>query len=293
MVSHSIKDFTVIDDDFAIENDWHCLKGKYTSEQSEVYDMNVKKMTNPKYVIDIWYKLIGATKMFRDGEQTTSLFSYDNSSSEYNGITDINNLNKKVGGYPEHIFNTLVWADDLSYIIDYGDTIPRIIDIGTEKEIDDAHSYLKLPSKEELGYNSRIPLGLDFRNSVKYADDEEKEGWRYEYGKYRSYNSISRYTFEDSSTINLGTIFDQEKSAPFLGTNCVTVDKPIYTISIGEDNILTYTLDETKLGLPFNVDNKKYFVPRLFTGYITTEFMYNPQAALYICLGVHPISDDE
>jgi hypothetical protein len=290
-ISHVVTDFTVIDGTFAIENDWHCLKGKYTSEQSEVYDQNAKCMSNPKYVIDIWYKAIGSTAVFQGTSTYTSIF------------IDDTKIVSQLFGNLESLFKT-IGIGRLIFPI-HNIMAPNLImykgiDIGTEKEIDDAHSYLKLPSKEELGYNSKVPLGF---NTNKYL----KKNSNSSYSISRSYNKYytrpdsdtnwgvtSAYFSDTSNVVDSGGSDGYKTSgAKFLGSsNFLGGAFNTDSITIKNKKLFAYKVDNSDLGFPFNT-SVATFIPRLFNGYIMIPELTNVGVAAYICLGVHPISDDE
>ena len=260
--------FNNLSDNFAIENLWHKLPGAYTKDQVFLYDANGKKMDNPKYVIDIFYKLI-LPSTYEDN-QDTNLVMYTDEDVTVSG------------GYRSRASTLSKLCNDIVGIPCMYDTYkqPHCIITGSSPT-----NYLELPSSSELGFDSNLPLGtdiVDLNNNSNYT-------WGYYNNTYfkniSSTNTMNYYLNLSSGVKN-------------------TINTALLTSINYSNGLVHYGINPSQAtcGLPFtyNNNNVKALMPSLFTGYIMQTSFLNKYTnttppdktltgALYICLGVSKI----
>lgn len=256
---------------FAIENLWHKLPGVYTEDQSFLYDANNKLMDNPKYVIDIYYKLILPSSY--DSNEDTDLVMYTtkpvNSSGSYDyRCSTLDKLKNVVGGVPTMYDN-------------YNQ--PHCIITGTSPT-----GYLALPEASTLGYNSKAPAGTDLINlsgsDIWSAIDASSSS------SGNVFNSVGATSGNQCSFLNLTKRVTETSSSMLTSINY-------------NDGLVYYGINPSKAttGFPFKAHSSyKPLMPSLFTGYILQNGFLNiylrsdaPNksltGALYICLGISKI----
>ena len=265
---HSALGFNNLSDNFAIENLWHKLPGAYTNNQEILYDANGKKMDNPKYVINIFYKLILPSTY--EANEDTNLVMYttdavNTSGSYYSRASTLSKLCNDIVGIP--------------CMYDYYNQ-PHCIITGTSPT-----NYLALPSSSELEFNSNLPAGTDIVDlgaSSSYI-------WGY---SNASYFKLTANLSDTSHYLNLSN-----------GVTS-TINKALLTSINYSNGLVHYGINPSQAtcGLPFkyNDSHVKALMPSLFTGYIMQTSFLNTYlrnttpdktltGALYICLGVSAI----
>lgn len=260
--------FNNLSDNFAIENLWHKLPGAYTTEQVNLYDANGKLMDNPKYVINIFYKLIlPATYESNEDTNLVMYTSNDVTTSGYScsRASTLSKLCNDIVGVP-------CMYDKYNQ--------PHCIITGSSPT-----NHLALPSNSELGFDSNLPVGTDI---VELAGNSSYT-WGYSNSSYFSNNANSS---DSSHYLNLSSGI----------TN--TINKALLTSVNYSNGLVHYGINTSQAtcGLPFKYSdsNVKALMPSLFTGYImqtsflnTYEMNTSPDktltGALYICLGVSAI----
>ena len=258
--------FNNLSDNFAIENLWHKLPGAYTNDQEILYDANGKKMDNPKYVIDIFYKLI-LPSTYEDNEDTNLVMYTDNDvMSKYRAST-LSKLCKDIVGIP-------CMYDKYNQ--------PHCIITGSSPT-----NYLELPSSSELGFDSNLPVGTDI------VDLSDKSDYIWGYNNH-SYFRNTAGKYNSSHYLNLSDGVDVQS----------TVNTALLTSINYSNGLVHYGINPSQAtcGLPFKGNNNqlKALMPSLFTGYIMQTPFLKPYisnsspdktltGALYICLGVSKI----
>ena len=264
---HSALGFNNLSDNFAIENLWHKLPGAYTDNQVNLYDANGKEMDNPKYVINIFYKLILPSTY--EANEDTNLVMYttdavNTSGSHYSRASTLSKLCNDIVGIP-------CMYDRYNQ--------PHCIITGPSPT-----NYLALPSSSELGFDSNLPVGTDIidLSSSSYT-------WGY---------SNSRY-FTDTASVDYASHYLNLSN----GVKS-TINTALLTSINYSNGLVHYGINPSQAacGLPFKYNdyNVKALMPSLFTGYImqtsflnTYENNSSPDktltGALYICLGVSAI----
>jgi hypothetical protein len=260
--------FNNLSGNFAIENLWHKLPGAYTTDQVNLYDANGKKMDNPKYVINIFYKLILPSTY--EANEDTNLVMYTTdavtaSGSYYSRASTLSKLCNDIVGIP-------CMYDRYNQ--------PHCIITGSSPT-----NYLALPSSSELGFDSNLPVGtdiVDLANNSSYT-------WGY------SNSSYFRNTANTSDTSHYLNLSKGVAS---------TINTALLTSVNYSNGLVHYGINPSQAtcGLPFKYSDKnvKALMPSLFTGYIMqTSFLNTYQrnttpdktltGALYICLGVSKI----
>ena len=263
--------FNNLSNNFSIENLWHKLPGTYTTDQVNLYDANGKLMDNPKYVIDIYYKLI-IPSTYEANEDTNLVMYTDDyvksSGSTYYRVSTLRKLCNEIVGIP--------CMHDR-----HGE--PHCIITGTSPT-----NYLALPDSSTLGFNSNLPLGTDI-----VALNDSNYTWGYNNSNYfRNTASTDSYTNDYAHYLNLSSgIRDRVNNALLTSVNY-------------SNGLVHYGINPSQAtcGLPFTYRDKDVhaLMPSLFTGYIMQTSFYNlyPRGgspdktltgALYICLGVSAI----
>ena len=263
---HSALGFNNLSDNFAIENLWHKLPGAYTDNQEILYDANGKKMDNPKYVINIFYKLILPSTY--EANEDTNLVMYTTDSvlsGYYSRASTLSKLCNDIVGVP-------CMYDRYKQ--------PHCIITGTSPT-----NYLELPSNSELGFDSNLPVGTDIVDLVGNGSYT----WGYSNHSY----------FMNTATPSAGSYYLNLSSDV-----TSTINKALLTSVNYSNGLVHYGINPSQAtcGLPFKYSDSSYkaLMPSLFTGYIMqTSFLNSYQrntspdktltGALYICLGVSKI----
>lgn len=260
--------FNNLSNNFAIENLWHKLPGVYTDDQVNLYDANGKLMSNPKYVINIFYKLIIPSTY--ESNQDTNLVMYTtdavtSSGSYYSRASTLSKLCNDIVGIP-------CMYDKYNQ--------PHCIITGSSPT-----NYLSLPSSSELGFDSNLPAGTDIVDLAGYSNYT----WGYNNSDYFKSTADANDT---SHYLNLSSGVTK------------TINKALLTSVNYSDGLVHYGINPSQAtcGLPFKYRDEyvKALMPNLFTGYImqtsflnTYERNTSPDktltGALYICLGVSKI----
>lgn len=260
--------FNNLSDNFAIENLWHKLPGTYTTEQVNLYDANGKKMSNPKYVINIFYKLILPATYESNEDTNLVMYTTDavtSSGSYYSRASTLSKLCNDIVGVP-------CMYDKYKQ--------PHCIITGTSPT-----NYLELPSNSELGFDSNLPAGTDI---VDIAGNSSYT-WVYNNSSYfknaANANDTSHYLNLSNGVTN-------------------TINNALLTSVNYSEGLVHYGINPSQAtcGLPFkyNDSSVKALMPSLFTGYIMQTSFLNTYlrdttpdktltGALYICLGVSKI----
>lgn len=260
--------FNNLSDNFAIENLWHKLPGAYTDNQVILYDANGKKMDNPKYVINIFYKLILPATYESNEDTNLVMYTTDvvTASGSYNyRASTLSKLCKDIVGIP-------CMYDRYNQ--------PHCIITGSSPT-----NYLALPSNSELGFDSNLPVGTD----IVDLDGTSSYTWGYS-NSYYFRNTANAY--DTSHYLNLS---NGVKS---------TINTALLTSVNYSNGLVHYGINPSQAtcGLPFkyNDSSVKALMPSLFTGYIMQTSFLNTYlnnsspdktltGALYICLGVSKI----
>ena len=260
--------FNNLSDNFSIENLWHKLPGTYTKDQVNLYDANGKLMDNPKYVIDIYYKLI-IPSTYEANEDTNLVMYTDDDVSVVGGsyyrVSTLRKLCKEIVGVP--------CMNDI-----YGE--PHCIITGTSPT-----NYLALPDSSTLGFNSNLPLGTDIVDL----------------------NNNSDYTWGCNNSNYFRNTASKDDYAHYLNLSSGiedTINTALLTSVNYSNGLVHYGINPSQAtcGLPFTYRNEYVYalMPSLFTGYIMQTSFYNIYSrgnspkktltgALYICLGVSAI----
>lgn len=260
--------FNNLSDNFAIENLWHKLPGVYTADQVNLYDANGKLMSNPKYVINIFYKLILPSTY--ESNQDTNLVMYTtdavtSSGSYYSRASTLSKLCNDIVGVP-------CMYDNYKQ--------PHCIITGTSPT-----NYLALPSNSELGFDSNLPAGTD----INELASNSSYTWGY---SNNSYFMNTAYSNDSAHYLNLSSGVTE------------AINTALLTSVNYSNGLVHYGINPSQAtcGLPFtyNDSNIKALMPSLFTGYIMQTSFRNTYlrdttpdktltGALYICLGVSKI----
>lgn len=260
--------FNNLSDNFAIENLWHKLPGAYTKDQDFLYDANGKKMDNPKYVIDIFYKLI-LPSTYEDNEDTNLvMYTTDpviSRGSSRSIASTLSKLCNDIAGIP-------CMYDKYNQ--------PHCVITGTSPT-----NYLELPSSSELGFDSNLPVGTDIFDITNNSST-----WGY---SNNFYFRNTKNDVDNAHYLNLSSGV----------TN--TINNALLTSVNYSNGLVHYGINPSQAtcGLPFkhNSNNIKTLMPSLFTGYIMQTSFLNTYdvnnsspnktltGALYICLGVSKI----
>lgn len=262
---------------FAIENLWHKLPGIYTAEQSFLYDANGKLMNDPKYVIDIYYKLILPSSYESNKDEdlvmfTTKAVTYSGSYSYRDSTLD--KLKDVINGVPTMYDN-------------YNQ--PHCIITGTSPK-----GYLALPEASTLGYDSKAPVGTDLVNLTATNDtiwsttsDDYYSDYR---NTFRATGAGGNYSLSNATFLN--------------SSRQTTENSSLMLTSVNYSNgLVHYGINTSKeiIGVPFKAHSYyKPLMPSLFTGYILQNNFLNRYlndatpnkaltGALYICLGISKI----
>lgn len=260
--------FNNLSDNFAIENLWHKLPGVYTTEQINLYDANGKLMDNPKYVINIFYKLILPSTYEANEDTNLVMYTTDDvtsAGSYYSRASTLSKLCNDIVGVP-------CMYDKYNQ--------PHCVITGSSPT-----NYLELPSSSELGLDSNLPVGtdiVDLANNSSYT-------WGYSNSNY--FRNTTN-TSDTSHYLNLSSGV----------TN--TINNALLTSVNYSNGLVHYGINPSQAtcGLPFKYSDKniKALMPSLFTGYIMQTSFLNTYlrnttpdktltGALYICLGVSAI----
>ena len=259
--------FNNLSDNFAIENLWHKLPGAYTDNQVILYDANGKKMDNPKYVINIFYKLILPSTY--EANEDTNLVMYTS-----NPVT-------ASGSYDSRASTLSKLCNDIVGIPCMYDKYnqPHCIITGSSPT-----NYLELPSSSELGFDSNLPAGTDI---IELSNSSYTWGY-----SNASYFKNTANASDASHYLNLSS-----------GVTS-TINTALLTSVNYSNGLVHYGINPSQAtcGLPFSYkdSNVKALMPSLFTGYIMQTSFRNTYlntsspdktltGALYICLGVSAI----
>ena len=260
--------FNNLSDNFAIEGLWHKLPGAYTTDQVNLYDANGKLMDNPKYVINIFYKLI-LPATYESNEDTNLVMYTSNdvisSGSYYSRASTLSKLCNDIVGIP-------CMYDKYNQ--------PHCIITGSSPT-----NYLALPSNSELGFDSNLPAGTDIVELAKSGS----------------------YTWGFNNALYFKDTANADKTSRYLNLSSgvtSTINNALLTSINYSNGLVHYGINPSQAGcgLPFNYSDTsiKALMPSLFTGYIMQTSFLNQYlrdtspdktltGALYICLGVSAI----
>lgn len=281
VLQHTGLSFNSLGTNYVIEDTWHMLTGTEAADQVNLYDANLKELRRPKYTISIFYKLILPSTISSNNDPDLRLWKADPVNNTDYAYTTLDKLRLEIGGVPCFNYN--------SY--EKGLWIGR-----------NPLGSLALPSDVFLGYDSKIPVGTELAGLTGTS-----YGWATDSGT--TSNNIHLFQDADIGANATDTKFLATGQQGVSGAN-VLRQSMLTGVSYSGGSV-SYEINTSAafMGVPFTgKDNYKFLLPRLFEGFIlinpcgaryrrfnTTQGIYeyiDPPlvGALYMCLGVKPIS---